>query len=561
MAIAKQPTGIAGFDTLAEGGVPAGETTLVMGTPGSGKTVFALQTAANVVRNGGRAVIVTFEEGPASLLHNADGFSWNPADLADAGLTLIDGRSAAHGVASGDFDLNGLVAMLDSLCASDKIEVVVFDGIDQILDLLPTVARRQEEMMRLVDWLSGRRTTCLMTGKGNALDDLADHPYSFLVYALGCVVQFRRDTHDRLAQRTVEILKYRGSTFRAGALPFLIDRDGLEVAPGTGELNRVDLPDERISSGVERLDQLMGGGYLRGSATLVSGAPGTAKTTLAAAFAAATAARGETALVVALDERFEQIVRNARSVGIDLATGHASGHVVALNMVGRERAVAEQYVRIDRTITAVEPAVLVLDPMSALGKNDDDAEAFAERIMQMAKARGITCLATSLIDHRDAVQEQTRSSVSTIADTWISLSYHVSRGERNRALSIVKARGTQHSSQVRELILGGETGITLADVYQEGEEVLMGTARLAREDQLATEEAEAREAYDIRRRRLEAEAAAARARIQEMQASLERAEAEIQSVERDEEHRRQRRASQHYRVRSSREAHSDDNAV
>lgn len=556
MTVSKIASGIRGFDVLSEGGLPAGQATLVLGTPGTGKTVFCLHTLSNYIRRGaGAAVLVTFEEGPDQLLANAAGFDWNPTDLRDNGLILLDGRVSTRGTQAGDFQLDGMIAMLDGLVRNHGVGLVAFDGIDQILELLPDPVRRRQELMRLVDWMAGQGVTALVTGKGSAEQALSQAPYSFMIYAIGCVVQLSRETANNLMIRTVEVLKYRGSSFRGGRYPFLIDTKGFEIAAGTDVPDPPEVPEERISTGVARLDELLSGGLQRGSAALYSGAPGTSKTTLGAAFAHAVAARGETAVYVALDESFEQIVRNTRSLGIDLMADSLPGRVVPVNLLGREGSPAEQYVRIDQALAEYRPEALVVDPVSALGKGfeDEAARAFAERLMRTAKLRRITCVATSLTSQSRTIEEETRSGVSTIADTWITLSYHAARGERNRALSIVKSRGTRHSSQVRELILGGENGIDLADVYFAGTEVLMGTARLAYEDQLAAEEEEARERFETQRRSLEAQAAAAQARTEQMRAELDRVNADLEAARRDEERRQERRLQRRSRIEESRQ--------
>jgi circadian clock protein KaiC len=255
----------------------------------------------------------------------------------------------------------------------------------------------------------------------------------------------------------------------------------------------------------------------------------------------------------------EQIARNTASLGLDLQAHLDAGRLIGLDLTGRGSDPAEQYVRIQRAVDRGTLQALVIDPISALGKTaeTDEAQAFAERTMRMAKAHGLTCVVTSLLTVRPEDVEATRSAVSTIADTWIALSYHVNRGERNRALSIVKARGTAHSSQVRELILGGAAGIALADVYEEGGEVLMGTARLAHEDEVATAEAAEQARYERRHRQLAEEAEATRAKLAQLQAQLDRAEAERQAVEAEEMQRRDQARRQRARIAASRGG-SDD---
>jgi circadian clock protein KaiC len=555
MSIEKQATGIRGLDAVTGGGLPRGAATLVFGEAGTGKTVMLLQTLSNAVRAGaGKAVLVGFEEGPETLLRNAGGFPWSPAELVDDGLFLLDGRAHVRAVATGDFQLDGLVAALDDQIQREGVRLIGLDGIDQLLSLLDDPTRRRQEVLKLCDLLIRREITGVLTAKVEGESRWSETPYGFMLYAVDCVVHLVR--HQRLGAmtRTLEILKYRGSDYRGGQHPLLIDELGADIASGTLDSAPDEVPRERVGTGVPDLDRLLGGGHWRGSTTLISGAPGTAKTTLAAAFADHMCRQGEPVLFVALDESVEQIARNTATLGLNLQAHIDSGMLMGLDLTGRGSDPAEQYVRIQREVDRGHLKALVIDPISALGKtaDTDEAQAFGERTLRMAKAHGLTCVVTSLLTARPEEVEATRSAVSTIADTWIALSYHVDRGERNRALSIVKARGTAHSSQVRELLLGGEAGIALADVYEQGGEVLMGTARLAYEDELAAEEEIEQARYERRHRQLAEEAEATRAKLAQLQAQLDRAEAERQSIEAEETRRRTQGRRHRARIAASR---------
>jgi circadian clock protein KaiC len=227
---------------------------------------------------------------------------------------------------------------------------------------------------------------------------------------------------------------------------------------------------------------MMGGGYYRAGAVLLSGAPGTAKTTLSGAFILAACERGERCLYVGFDEPAHEIVRNLRSVGIDLGP-HVTSGLLHIQSIRSSLTGAEEHIGTLRNLLDVhQPRCFVIDPLSAIVNSDVDGghRRMPEQLLALTKAEGITLVCTSLLAGNDAMQEGSITQVSTVADTWIHISYAIRAGERNRALTIIKSRGTEHSNQVRELVLDS-SGVTLADVYLADGEVLMGTARWQKE--------------------------------------------------------------------------------
>ena len=374
--------------------------------------------------------------------------------------------------------------------------------------------------------------------KGDATDWVGSEPYAFMKFAVQCVIGLSRALQGDVQTRAIQLVKYRGSDAKTGRYPYVIDHSGLVIVPTQQGRLAHKVSRERISSGVERLDTVIGGGYMRGSATLISGAPGTAKTTLAAALAAATAARGARVLYVALDESFEQILLNVQSVGIDLQRPAAAGVLRGLSLQALSVAPEDHYVTVRKELETFAPAVLIVDPVSALNSQfgQERPRWVAEMLIDRAKSLGVTTLMTSLVGDRKEVIEDTESSVSTIADTWITLAYAVSRGERNRTLSVVKSRGTNHSNQVRELVLS-DAGVTLSDVYFRGGDVLLGTARLA---------------HERRQRELDAEVSVVESQIVELQARLDLKRSELQSEQDGESRRRSEATAREDRIKQSR---------
>jgi circadian clock protein KaiC len=504
-AIAKTPTGIAGFDELSEGGIPTGAMTAIVGDPGSGKTAFALQTLVNGFRHRGeRGVMVSFEEPKERIRHNFASFDWGFSEIGDDDIHIIDGRLPIDVVRSGVFDVSGLLSVLSGIIADAGARNFVFDGIDVLLSVLNDEALERQEIVRLGEWVRGSEVTALVTVKTFGASLREQQRSDFLQYMTDCTVTFQGFLSATAFSRTLRVAKYRGSSFAANPAPFIIGPSGIEVIGIAGARSNHPTFSERVSSGIARLDEKLAGGYPRGSCTLVSGAPGTSKTSLAASFAVAACQRGERALFVSFDESGSQIVTNMKSIGLDLGAHVHSGLLAMESLISGGRSPEEHYAAIRASMARQRPKFLVIDPLSALLKSDlPFAQVVCERILEQAKVEGITVLCTSLLEKANPADEISASHVSTIADTWLHVSFQALAGERNRALTIVKSRGTPHSNQVCELVLGSG-GIQVVDVYSAEGDVLMGSARqqkIARDrrDQVEREMIERGERFELER--------------------------------------------------------------
>jgi circadian clock protein KaiC len=521
-------TGIAGLDEALGGGLPRGRTTLVVGTTGVGKTIFAVQTLAQGVRFGEAGVLLTFEESPKDILANMAAFSWAPSGRAGAGLSIMDGREVRTAFRNGSFDLVGLLSALEHRCRRMKARRIAFDGLDVLLDMIDDPAVMRREVYRLSDWLSERALTAIITGKRQPDDEVLPSRYAFLPFLTDCVIVLQRQVVGRMAMRGLRILKCRGVAHSSNEMPMLLSSSGLEiVAPRTTEIvHRVF--SERISSGVARLDTMLDGGYLRGTCTLVSGAPGTAKTSIAGAFAAAACERGERTLFVSFDEAGEAIVRNLASVNIRLGRFVRSGLLRIFSVPASGTTPEAHTLRIGSLLEEHGARCLVIDPVSALieGGAGEFAGDAVLGLLDFAKRRGVTVLLTTLLDGSDPTGEDTAIGISTIADTWMRLSYVAAAGERNRALAIIKSRGTGHSNQVRELILSSH-GLSLVDVYTAEGAVLMGTLRREKEEQERAEQALGARAEQARHDEIASAIAEAQTRIASLRADVERRKAEL----------------------------------
>jgi circadian clock protein KaiC len=524
-ATGKMLTGIVGFDEITGGGLPRSRTTLVIGGPGCGKTVFALQTLVNGARRKNEAsIFVAFEESAQQIIANAATFGWDLPALTRKKVFFLDARLSPEVVKAGEFDLIGMLVALKAKADEIKATRIVFDGIDVLLNLLNDASAERREIYRIRDWLAETGITGIITQKAGGE---GEQRYGFLQFMVDCVVILRHQVLNGSAFRNLRVMKYRGSAFAGDEFPITVTGDGMQLTNrGPTEL-RYEVSDKRISSGLDRLDHMLKGGYHSGSNVLISGAPGTAKSTLSGLFTVAACARGDRTLYVSFDEGAAQIVRNLRSVNIDLTPHLKSGVLKMYSTRTRGPNVEDQFFALRAQVRLHNPACLVIDPLSALSTKLShlaSADA-AQQFLDFLKAEGITVVNTSLMDGL-STDEATATGISTIADTWIHLSYVVQDGERNRALTIVKSRGTGHSNQVRELSLSDQ-GVSLTDVFIAQGKVLMGVARWEWEQEQLAIQKRATTASELKKLQLQLSQAEATARLQVVHAEMEARSAEM----------------------------------
>jgi circadian clock protein KaiC len=523
----KAPTGIIGFDEITGGGLPRGRTTLLVGGPGCGKTVLSLQFLVHGAQHCKEpGIFVAFEETATRVVANAASFGWPLAELRRKKLFFVDAQPMPGLILSGSFDLAGLLAALDAQIGEMKARRIVFDALDIVLALLPDAAARRREIYRLHEWLLARELTGLITTKADTDDSrsVGHQSLGFMQFMVDCTVILNHNVVLGVSQRNLRVRKYRGSGFDEDEMPFLIRSGGLEVAVARmGEHRPARATNQRVSSGVKRLDTMLGGGgYYRGASVLITGSPGTAKTTLSGAFTEAACRRGERTLFISFDSDCAEVIRNLRSVGIQLDRYVRNG---CLRMISARTITgsAETYLlRVKTLASEHEARVLVLDPVSTWSRSENDSTSYsvAERLTDWSKRKGITLVCTKLLDQMFSQEEGSSPlRITMLADTWIHLSYLVQAGERNRGLSIIKSRGTAHSNQVRELTLS-DAGVTLADTYTADGEVLMGTLRWEKErvERIAHDAAEV--ASTLKRVRLDADEAELEIQLKSLKAAL-----------------------------------------
>jgi len=529
-ALAKSRTGIDGLDAITRGGLPTSRTTLIKGGPGSGKTVMALQALRyGALEEEEPGIFVAFEEYASAIRTNALGFGWSLEAMEDR-LFIFDAQPTNDLLQSGEFDLVGMLAGLEAKLRAMGGKRIVFDALDIVLKLLPDPASVRREVYRLHHWLLEHELTAIITLKtsGPNVWFHGEASLEFMEFMVDCSIHLKHETVDGVSQRILQVMKYRGTGFTENAASFLIGPNGLELAaPRSIYADERPVANERMSSGIPRLDSMLGGGYHRGASVLITGFPGTAKSTLCGTFAQASCEKGERTLFISFDSETNELVRNLTSVNIHLVPYKEQGLLKLLSARALTESAENHLLNIKRAVREHQATCLIVDPISALAKSSAKglAHGVVERLVDWIKAAGLTLVCTSLLDEAGQQLEGTPLQISTIADTWIHLNYTVHAGERNRALSIIKSRGTGHSNQVRELILHNE-GVTLADAYTAGGEVLMGTLRWEkeREETIAAQRAELLDQQ--RDAALEHEEAELKARLQVMQLELEAKRAE-----------------------------------
>jgi len=481
-AVAKSPTGIRGLDDITRGGLPTGRPTLVCGSAGCGKTVLGMEFLVHgAVDYGEPGVFMSFEETLEDLAENFASLGYDLRALIAAEQLIVDRvwieRHEIEEV--GAYDLEGLFIRLGY--AIDKIGAkrVVLDTIEVLFSALGDQAVVRSELRRLFGWLKEKGVTAIITGERG---DAALTRYGVEEYVSDCVISLSHVASGQIVTRRLRVVKYRGSVHGMDEYPFLIDEQGICVLPVTSAGLNHQVSDERISSGIPRLDAMLGGqGYFRGSSILVSGTVGCGKTSIASNFADAACHRGERCLTFLFEESPSQLMRNMRSIGLDLAPWVKSGllrfHPARPSLFGLESHLSIML----KTIQDFRPDVVIVDPISAFSGNGSlfDIRAMLIRLIDHLKTEGITALLVNLTNGGGPLN-QTDTEISSLIDTWLILRDIELNGERNRGLSVVKSRGMPHSNQIREFVLSAE-GVELTDVYIGPGGVLAGTARRAQE--------------------------------------------------------------------------------
>ncbi|HVP79453.1 MAG TPA: circadian clock protein KaiC [Thermodesulfobacteriota bacterium] len=540
----KVPTGIAGLDEITGGGLPKGRPTLVCGGAGSGKTLVGLEfLVRGAMQFNEPGVFMSFEESAEELTKNVASLGFNLNRLTASKRLFIDyvhiERSEIE--ETGEYDLEGLFIRLGNAIVSIGAKRVVLDTIESLFAGLPNPSILRAELRRLFRWLKKKGMTAIITGERG---DNALTRHGLEEYVSDCVILLDHRVSNQISTRRLRVVKYRGSTHGTNEFPFLIDERGIAVMPITSLGLQHIVTSQRISTGIPRLDTMLGGkGYFRGSSILVSGTAGTGKTSIAAHFVDAACRRGERCIFFAFEESPSQIIRNMRSIGIDLGQWVKKGllkfHAERPTVYGLEAHLASMHKLID----LFKPKVVIVDPVTNLSSvaSETDVKAMLVRLLDEMKFNHITTLFTTLTAPGNTL-EQTEVGMSSLADTWLLLRDIEIGGERNRGLYILKSRGMAHSNQIREFLLT-DKGVDLIDVYVGPSGVLTGSARMSQETQERGIELAHQQEIERRKENVETKRKALEAQIASLRAQFQAEEQELKKLT-EEEKMRQRSTSQ-----------------
>jgi circadian clock protein KaiC len=482
VVLEKCPTGIRGFDEISSGGLPKGRPTLICGRAGCGKTVFAMEfLLRGATHYNEPGVFISFEETPKDLAQNFASLGYDLNAMIAGKLIAMDHiyieRSEIE--ETGEYDLEGLFIRVAQAIDSVKAKRIVLDTIESLFAGLTHEGILRAELRRLFHWLKEKGITAIITGESGK-DTMTR--YGLEEYVADCVILLDFRVREQISTRRLRIIKYRGSAHGADEYPFLIEKSGVSILPVTSLGLDHSVSTERFSSGIPRLDGMLGGkGFYRGSTILISGTAGTGKTSFATRIVETACKRKERCLYLAFEESADQIIRNMKSIGTDLAPFVKNGtlifHASRPSLYGLEM----HLVTIHNLICEFKPRIVIVDPISNLTSVGTSVEvkSVLTRLFDYLKAAHVTTILTDLV-HYGQNMEKTNEEISSLIDTWLLLRDIEINGERNRGLYIIKSRGMAHSNQIREVVLSNH-GIDLVDVYLGSGGVLTGSARAAQE--------------------------------------------------------------------------------
>lgn len=476
--VPKIRTNIEGFDDISHGGLPRGRTTLVSGTSGTGKTLFAIQFLYNgIVQFDEHAVFVTFEESPTDIIQNAMSFGWNLQALIDAGkLFILDASPDPEGQdIAGDFDLSALIERIQYAIRKYKARRVAIDSVTAIFQQYDAAGVVRREIFRMTARLKLIGVTTVMTTE--RIDEYGPVArFGVEEFVSDNVVIVRNVLDGERRRRTLEILKLRGTSHMKGEYPFTITGDGINIFPlGAMRLTQRS-SNVRVSSGVTTLDEMCGGGFFKDSIILVTGATGTGKTLLVSKFIENACSTGDRAILFAYEESRAQLSRNASSWGIDFEEMESKGLLKILCAYPESAGLEDHLQMIKTEIAEFKPSRISIDSLSALarGVSNNAFRQFVIGVTGFAKQEEITGFFTNTTDHFLGSHSITESHISTITDTILMLQYVEIRGEMSRAINVFKMRGSWHDKGIREYTIS-ENGPDIRDPFRNLEGIISGT--------------------------------------------------------------------------------------
>lgn len=457
--INKQATGIDGLDRVLKGGLPIERVSIVRGGPGTGKTVLALEVLARQAQLGIAGVFVSFEETPESVRQNAFASGWDLQRLEDERkLAVLHLNVPPNMVRSGEFSIGATVAIIRQQAQRIGARIIVLDAVDWLLSLFDEAALRTQHLQTLYSTMRELKVTGIITVKEH-LRDLA-----LLDYIADCIICLDHRSDDQVTTRRLRVTKYRGSGFLSNEHPYLISPDGVKLLPVSGISLTHAAPLERVSSGNQRLDELLCGGFFRGSCVLISGTSGTGKTTLVCRFAEAACQAGERVLLVTYEESTASLVHAMESPGMNLGPLVESKKLLVMTNLPEAMGVDHHLLQVVQAIDTFAPSHIIVDAISATKRMGSARAAFdlQVRLVYICKDRGITCVFSMQAGRKRSIREIGAFPVASIAECVIALEQDWTPDEFHRKLAIVKSRGSPHSSGVFPFQITS-SGIKIAD--------------------------------------------------------------------------------------------------
>ena len=521
--LAKCPTGIKGLDEITSGGLPLGRPTLVTGGAGCGKTVMGMEfLVRGILDYNEPAAFIAFEEGTKELVENFKSLGFDLENMVAQNKLILDHIeiNRAEIIETGEFDLEGLFIRLGGIVDSIGAKRVVLDTLETLFSGFGNEFIVRAELQRLFAWLKQKGLTAIITAERGKEGSLTRHGIE--EYVSDCVIVLDNRMQEQISTRRLRVLKYRGSSHGSNEYPFLIDEDGISVLPVTSLGLNYSISTERVPTGIAGLDAMFEGkGYFKGSSVLVSGTAGTGKSSMASSFVNGLCHKGTKCLFVAMEESYDQIIRNMRSIGMDLnkcvEKGSLQFYTARPTVFGLEMHLAMMH----KLIIKYKPEVVIVDPISSFltGGMGQDIKSMLTRLIDFCKSRLITTLFTDLTSAANISLERTQEGISSLIDTWILLRDVELNGERNRLINVLKSRGMSHSNQVREFRITS-SGIELSDVYIGPGIVLTGSARVQQEARDRVESLTREQEIKSKQRELEGNRKSTQAQITALEAQL-----------------------------------------
>jgi len=472
--LAKIETGISGLDEILEGGLPLGRTTVISGGSGSGKTLLGMEFLFRHALKGTPGIFVGFEEPSSQIRENVATLGWDLSDLEDQKrLVFLDSQISPEMTFNDEFTLTGLLASLSGICGKIDAKLVVLDSLEVALRMFENPLKVRNELHRLNNWLRSSGLTSLMTVRHSSPGTGTSKINDYFVSMSDCYIEMDAQTYQQVSTRRLRVVKYRGSGFGRNEYPYVITHDGLRCAP----ISKVSLEHqplgEFLSSGVDRLDGILGGGYRRGSCVLIAGQPGTGKTILINTFTDSICDRGEKVLYIGFEESESSVVENLRGVGVDLKRHREKDHLRFLTCYPESMGAEEHFINAQNAIDSFRPNHVLVDAISACERMGGRQQAYEYlmRLLNHCKRKGISILMTNQLGSSEGKLEISGIGISSMIDTVLFLAYKDEPGETNRVFQVLKTRGSGHSRHRHEFVIMGS------------DDVLTGTRRRLQEFQ------------------------------------------------------------------------------